>query len=166
MPDRGRFVPRTLLAHVALVAVLYFAAGKLGLLLAIPPGYATAVWPASGIALAAVLLLGYRVWPGILLGSFLINFRLPPEASSITMLGAFALPLSIGLGASLQALLSGMLIRRVLGDPITLVTAREIIRFMLLGGPLGCLVGATWGVSSLLIARAVNPSSVPFSWFT
>jgi integral membrane sensor domain MASE1 len=56
------------LALVAIVAVVYFGAGRLGLLLAIPPGFATAVWPPSGIAQAAVLLLGPRAWPGIWLG--------------------------------------------------------------------------------------------------
>ena len=47
--------------------------GPLGLMLAIPPGYATAIWPASGIALAALLMVGPRYWPAITLGSFLIN---------------------------------------------------------------------------------------------
>src|SRR5262245_20728276 len=60
-------------AKLAAVAVAYYVVGRLGLLLAIPPGYATAVWPASGIALAGTLIFGYRVWPGILLGSFLVN---------------------------------------------------------------------------------------------
>ncbi len=54
----------------------YLLTGQLGLLLAIPPGYATAIWPPSGIALAGVLLFGYRVWPGILVGSFLINVQI------------------------------------------------------------------------------------------
>ncbi|MGH8729741.1 MAG: MASE1 domain-containing protein, partial [Burkholderiales bacterium] len=56
-----------------LLAAVYFATAKLSLLLAIPPGYATAVWPPSGIALAATLLLGYRIWPGIWLGAVLVN---------------------------------------------------------------------------------------------
>src|ERR687887_679084 len=65
-------LPERLVELIA-IAAAYYAVGRLSLLLAIPPGYATAVFPASGIALAAALLRGYRVWPGILLGSFLIN---------------------------------------------------------------------------------------------
>jgi len=59
--------------EIVVVAIVYAVAGKLSLLLAIPPGYATAVWPAAGIALAAVLLCGYRVLPGVWIGSFLVN---------------------------------------------------------------------------------------------
>src|SRR5207247_5758454 len=73
-----------LLAKLAAMAAAYYVVGRLGLLLAIPPGYATAVWPASGIALAGTLLFGYRVWPGILLGSFLINLRTSLDTGSAT----------------------------------------------------------------------------------
>src|SRR5215212_6511195 len=58
---------------VAAVALVYFGAAKLGLSLAFTTRQVTAVWPATGIALAAVLLLGYRIWPGIFLGAFIAN---------------------------------------------------------------------------------------------
>lgn len=61
------------LAAVAILAAVYFVAGKLGLMLAFVHASATAVWPPTGIALAAFLLLGYRVWPGILLGAYLVH---------------------------------------------------------------------------------------------
>src|SRR5437879_11287181 len=67
-----RGVPRGLLGLLALAAV-YFAAAKLGLMLAFVHASATAVWPPTGIALASMLLLGPRVWPAILLGAFLAN---------------------------------------------------------------------------------------------
>ena len=56
--------------QLALLAAVYFAAAKVSLLVAIPPGYATAVWPPSGIGLAALLLWDRKLWPGIWLGSF------------------------------------------------------------------------------------------------
>ena len=74
----------------AVVAAAYYVGGKAGLLLAIPPGYATAVWPPSGLALVAVLLHGYRVWPGVLLGSMLLNVeitRVPGMAHGLTQGG-------------------------------------------------------------------------------
>ncbi len=61
------------LARVLGVALLYLATAKLGFLTAIHPGNVTAVWPPSGIALAALLIWGNRLWPGIWLGSFLAN---------------------------------------------------------------------------------------------
>src|SRR5918996_3345615 len=92
-------------AKLATTAVAYYIVGKLGLLLAIPPGYATAVWPASGIALAGTLLFGYRVWPGILLASFVINVGTSLDTTSTaTILNTTALAASIGMGASLQAI--------------------------------------------------------------
>jgi integral membrane sensor domain MASE1 len=54
----------------------YCATGKLGMFLAVPPGYATAIYPPSGIALAGILILGYRAWFGVLLGSFLMNLSI------------------------------------------------------------------------------------------
>ena len=55
------------------VALLYFLAGKLSYFAVIPPGYDAAIWPASGVALASILFYGYRVWPGVFIGAFLVN---------------------------------------------------------------------------------------------
>ena len=54
--------------QVCLVVLVYVVAAKAALLFAIPPGYATAVWPPSGIAVASCLLLGERIWPAVWLG--------------------------------------------------------------------------------------------------
>src|SRR5687767_1590474 len=55
------------------IAAAYWAIGKLALFFAVPPGYATAVWPPAGIAFAVVVVYGAWVWPGIVLGSVLVN---------------------------------------------------------------------------------------------
>src|SRR5258708_9389694 len=68
---QARHVQRA--AQVALLAAVYFAAAKVSLLVAIPPGYATAIWPPSGIALAALLLWGNRLGLGVWIGSFAAN---------------------------------------------------------------------------------------------
>src|SRR5688572_18696419 len=65
--------------------VLYFFAGKFGLSLAFVQANATAVWPSAGIGLAFLLIWGYRVWPGVLVGAFLVNFTTP--ASPLQALG-------------------------------------------------------------------------------
>ena len=71
---------RWLVAILALALVNYIA-GELGLLLAIPPGFATAVFPPSGVALAALLIWGVGIWPGVLIGSIAFNIHLSLGAS-------------------------------------------------------------------------------------
>src|SRR5919109_48343 len=95
------------------IAAAYCVTGRLGLLLAIPPGYATAVWPPSGIALGAILLGGYRGWPGILLGSWLLNLAGSLESThGLALLKGVVLSASIGLGAVSQAVVGAYLVRR------------------------------------------------------
>ena len=82
--------------QLTVLTLVYFVAGKLGLLLAFVHASATAVWPPTGIALTAFLLLGSRVWPAILLGAFLVNVT--TEGSVLTSIG-------IATGNTLEGLL-------------------------------------------------------------
>src|SRR6185369_16867371 len=75
-PAAGPSLPRSaadIAVHLGLAAA-YFIAAKLGLKLAVVHASATAVWPPTGIAIAALILLGRRFWPGVFLGAFLANF--------------------------------------------------------------------------------------------
>src|SRR5690349_11572716 len=101
---------------IALMAAAYYVSGRLGLLLAVPPGYATAVWPPSGIALAALLAYGSRLWPGVWLGSFLINIWTGLDHSSLqATLGSLLVPSVIASGAAIQAVAGVQLVRRYVG---------------------------------------------------
>jgi diguanylate cyclase (GGDEF)-like protein len=153
--------------QIILLALSYFATGKLGLLLAIPPGYATAVWPASGIALAALLLYGRHLWPGIVLGSFLVNVATSFDSSStLSILKSLALAGNIGLGAALQALLGHWLINRFVDTSDGLVDARSATAFLSLGGPAACLLNAFWSVTTLWLAGLVSSTEYPYSTAT
>jgi PAS domain S-box-containing protein len=146
--------------------VAYYLAGKLALMLAIPPGYATAVWPSSGIALAGLLLLGWRAWPGVLLGSFLVNAGTAVNASATTSLvTSLTVAGSIAAGAALQAVAGAALVRRFIGFPLALDDDREVSRFLLLGA-VGCLVSPTAGVGTLLLSGLVSAEALAFSWWT
>src|SRR5262245_2525902 len=95
---------RRLLAGTAWLAVAYLVCGRLSLLLAIPPGYASAVWPAAGIALAALVVHGQRLWPGVFAGSFLVNYATSFDATGQdAALRSLVVAAAIAGGASLQA---------------------------------------------------------------
>src|SRR5262247_1844580 len=112
---------------VLTLAAAYAIAGWLGLLLALPPGYATALWPASGLALAGVLMVGARVWPGIWLGSIMVNIGTAFDATNAaTLLTSAALLTSIGVGAVVQAIVGAFLVQRFVGFPNTLTEGRKV----------------------------------------
>jgi PAS domain S-box-containing protein len=142
-------------AQVAAVAVAYYGAGRLGLSLALPPGHATAVWPPSGIALAAVLLIGYRVWPGIWLGAVLVNVQdLIDGAAGLDLVKALAVAFAIGAGSTAQALLAAALVHRWTEAPNVFDRARDVFKFTGIAA-LAYPVGAIVGVTSLCLAGFV-----------
>jgi two-component sensor histidine kinase/CHASE1-domain containing sensor protein len=155
------------IAYAAGVAVAYYVAGRLALFLAIPPGYSTAVWPAAGVALVAILLLGYRVWPGILVAHFFVNLFTALDFSTLeAVLKSVALALTIACGGTLQAVCGAALIRRYVGSTIGLQDEKEIAKFLALGGPVSCVISPTLGQVALLGWGLVSGPDVPFSWFT
>jgi len=152
---------------VLTLAVAYAVAAWLGLWLAIPPGYATALWPASGLALAGVLMSGARVAPGIWLGSFVVNLWTAWDASdAAALLTSVAIPTSIGVGATLQALVGAALVRRCVSFPSPLTHARDIVTLLLLGGPFSSLVSATVGVTTLAVSGQIPWSLFVMTWCT
>jgi diguanylate cyclase (GGDEF)-like protein len=136
-----------LLLLVAAVAAAYYLSGRAGLLLAIPPGYATAVWPASGIALAVAVLAGPRVLPGVALGSLAVNLFTGYDPGA--PLRSSIVPAVIALGAAAQAGLGAWLIARHVGYRNVLVQELGAVRMLVLGGPVACLVNATLGPACL-----------------
>lgn len=147
------------------LAACYFVLGKLSLLMAIPPSYAAPFWPAAGLAVAAVLHFGPRIAPGVLLGSFLVNVATQFDASTTaSLVVSLALPLAIGAGATLQAILAAALVRRSVGYPNPLNREQDIAAVLFLAGPVSCCVNATVGVASLLLLSP-TPIEVGFSWW-
>src|SRR5438128_2455320 len=132
-----------LVVQIIALAVCYYGAGQLGLWQAIPPGYATAIWPASGIALAGVLVFGYRVWPAVLIASFLVNVPTKFDPNNLPL--SLALPLGIGAGAALQAIAGAVLVRRLVGFPNSLHHEMDVAKFLVVAVPVSCLVNATIG---------------------
>ena len=99
------------LAAIIGLAAIYFCAGKLGLSLAYVHASASAVWPPTGIAFAALLLWGYRLWPGIFLGAFLVNITTPSQVDGAWSI-AIGSSLLIAVGNTLEAVCGAALARR------------------------------------------------------
>ncbi len=154
--------------YSTLMAVGYFLAGRLGQLLAVPPSYATAIWPASGIALAGLLLGGYRVGLGLFLGALMVNGWTPLSSATSVQeaMSTLLVPTSISIGATAQALLGAFLIRRYVGFPNALIQDVTVLKFLMLGGPLACLVGASAGVATLTFVGAMEASQIALNWST
>jgi len=156
------------LAKILLIAGLYFIAGRLGLLLAVPPGYATVIWPPSGIALGALIIYGWRLWPGIVIGSFLLNGYISGAYSAETGLdGAKALTaFAIAAGSTLQGLAGYAFIKRFLGLPLAFNQVKEVVLLFLIAGPVACIVAASIGVSALHVAGILSADQLLDNWLT
>lgn len=118
---------------------------------------ATAVWPPTGIALAAILLLGYRVWPGVLLGAFLAN---------VTTEGTAATSAGIAVGNTLEALVGAYLVNRFAGGRNVFERPQHILRFAVLAGMVSTTVSATFGVTSLALGGVAPWSKYGAIWLT
>jgi signal transduction histidine kinase len=133
-------------AAVAAIGIVYFGAARLGLSLAFATQQVTAVWPPSGIAVAALLLFGYRVWPGIFGGALLIN-----AISAEPLLTAAG----IAAGNTLEAVVAVFLMRRAVGSDHSIDRAKNVVALAGLAALLGATVGATLGVANLALAGIV-----------
>jgi PAS domain S-box-containing protein len=148
-----------------LLTLSYFVTARLGLLLAIPPGYATAIWPASGIALAGLLLLGWRYWPAVLMGSMLVNINIALDNSSLT-LQSILVTVAVGTGATLQAIVASQLIWRHTRGSLVLARERDIFGFYVLGGPVAHMIAPSVGVATLYFNGFIPSPAVVDNWWT
>jgi signal transduction histidine kinase len=146
---------------IGVVAGAYFVFGLLGLLLRIPADPIGILMPSTGLALAATLLLGNRILPGVFIGSFCVS--------------AWALDFNLGLlpvyaasamGSALSAGIGANLIRRVLGFPNPLLEGRDIVHFMVLGGPVGCLLSATISIAAMHVLDIIALADIPMAWLS
>jgi diguanylate cyclase (GGDEF)-like protein len=129
-------------ATIAALAVIYFVAAKLGLLLAFVNASATAVWPPTGIAIAAVLLLGTDVWPAIFIGAFAVN---------VVTAGSIATSAGIGAGNTLEALAGAWLVTRYGGGRSSFEHPEGVFRFSLFAGLVATVISPTIGITGLAL---------------
>ena len=143
-------------ATIAFVALVYFVVGKIGLRPTTPNHSVTAIWAPAGISLAALLLRGYRAWPGAFLGAFLL---------SIAITGSISISLPIAAGNVLTALLATYLINRYAHGKTAFFKAPDALRFVFFGAMLGPALCATQGVSLLRLGGFAKLTDLPALWF-
>src|SRR5271154_5369107 len=130
-------------AIILTLASIYLVAGKFGLGLAFVNPSATAVWAPTGIALVALLLLGYEVWPGIFLGAFLVN---------LTTSNAPVASFFIATGNTLEALVGCYLMTRFANGKAAFNSAWTIFRFAFFTTLVSTVISASIGATSLCVA--------------
>jgi signal transduction histidine kinase len=141
--------------EVALLAAIYIIAARAGLQLDAVSGFATLVWPPTGIALAALLLRGYRLWPGVAIGAFVAN--LLTDAPALVAAG-------IAVGNSLEAVVGTYALRRIAGFRPSLDRLQDALGLTILAAGFSTLLSATIGVSSLYVGGIVPPSRLGVTW--
>jgi integral membrane sensor domain MASE1 len=129
---------------------VYFASAKLALELAFATPSVTAVWPPTGIALAALVLWGRDLWPGVLLGAFLANVT--TDVPVYTAAG-------IAVGNTLEAVVGAWLLDRF-GFRPSLQRLRDIFALVLLAAVASTAVSATIGVASLSVGDSLSESAL------
>src|SRR6476469_9961171 len=141
--------------QLALVFVLYFGAGKLGLAVPFTSANVSPVWPAAGVAVAAVLIWGMQIAPAIAFAAFLVNFLSPiPTSASV----------AIGLGNASGAVLAGYLLTRFSGFQISLPRLRDVLRFVMLAAVLTTTIASSVGVTALTLAHTKAWSGYGSAW--
>ena len=154
------------LSRILLLACAYFLAGRIALLLAIPPGFATAIFPPLGISLAAVLLWGNPLLLGVFIGSTVLNTSIAVGNGAGLNLATVLVAAEIALGSSLAAWIGAKLIRKAVGFPNELMDEWSIFLFFILGGPIASCISATVGVTALCLNGVIPVSHVIYSWAT
>ena len=145
------------LLTLSTLTVVYLVAAKFGLAFAFVNASATAVWPAAGIALAALLVCGNRVWPAIFLGAFLAN---------LSTQGSVAAAIGIAVGNTLEGLIGAHLVTRFANGRHFVDRPRDIFLFAGLGAIVSTTVGASVGVTSLALGGYVPEADYGSTWLT
>jgi signal transduction histidine kinase/ActR/RegA family two-component response regulator len=141
---------------IGILTIVYFIAGKLGLMLASLHASASPVWPAAGIALGALLVLGYRVWPAIFVGAFLVN---------VTTAGSVATSLAIASGNTLEAVCGAWLVNRLAGGTTVFDRPPGVFKFGL-AAVVSTIIGPAFGVTSLALAGFADWANYGPIWLT
>jgi len=143
------------LASILALALLYILAAKLGLSLALAVKQITTVWPPSGLALAALVIYGYRMWPGVFLGALAANLLTNEPATVAT---------GIAIGNTLEAVIGAILVLRIVDMRKELSRLKDVIGLTVLVALISTMIAATIGTTSLALGHLLAWSGQPKAW--
>ena len=146
---------RYLIISIA-VFLAYFSTARIGLSLDAVSGFATSVWPPAGIALAVILIFGYRYWPSISLAAFLVNLSVGAPLPAA---------LGIGIGNTLEALAGSYMLKNSSGFKNIFRNFKDIFSLVVFSGFISPAISATIGVSSLYLSGIVAKETYSKTWF-
>jgi signal transduction histidine kinase len=149
---------RRTLAIGALLALAYAATGRAGLELASYQANATLIWPPTGLALAALTLVGRRLWPAVLIGAFVVNASVGTPLTTALL---------IALGNTLEAVVGSALLTSVGKLDARFARLRDVLVLVSLGA-VSCTVSATVGVAALGLGELLagrDPALVWVIWW-
>src|SRR5205809_1241051 len=141
---------------ISILVVIYVIAGKIGLNLASLHASASPVWPPAGIALAAILLLGYRVWPAIFVGAFLVN---------LTTAGDIGTSVAIASGNTLEAVAGAWLVNRFAGGKNVFDRPQGVFKFAL-AAAISAVISPVFGVTTLVLDGFADWPNYGAIWVT
>jgi diguanylate cyclase (GGDEF)-like protein len=142
-------------AQQFVLAAAYFAAAEAALSLGGPAVPLAAVWPASGIALAGVLLLGYRMWPGVWMGAALAAATVASSPLDAAVMAS---------GSTLEAVVGALLVRRCIGMPHSFERGEDVVEFVAIAALSSAIAAAT--ATALLVWSDTSSQSLALTWWT
>jgi diguanylate cyclase (GGDEF)-like protein len=143
------------LGQLGLVSATYFVSAKAGLEFAFANQSVTSIWPPTGLALAVVVIWGYRMWPAVAAGAFLAN---------ITTAGPLLTVLGIATGNTLEALVGAFLLHRLACFRPSLERTRDVLALVFYGAIVSTTISATIGVASLSASGLVPGGETLSTW--
>lgn len=141
--------------RLGLIVLVYLVTGEMGLRVEAVSGFATLVWLPSGISLAAIILWGYKVWPGIFVGALLTN-----------LLHGAPLQVSwgIGVGNTLEAMVGTYMLRRFAYFRNSIDRLQDVMGIIVLGAIGATIISATVGVTSLFLGGLLVRENISRTW--
>jgi diguanylate cyclase (GGDEF)-like protein/PAS domain S-box-containing protein len=152
--------------RIFVLGMAMFVGGWLGMQMAVPPGYASPLWPPAGIALAALMIWGRHLWPGVLLGALGNQFLAAYDFTGELTAASLSSSILIACASTLQALVAVWLSANCLQPGLPKLDGpRSILIFFVLAAPLACLTAPTAGVAILMLLDVIPLTAAASSWW-
>ncbi|MET1001155.1 MAG: SpoIIE family protein phosphatase [Acidimicrobiia bacterium] len=140
--------------QLLIVGALYYVSAQFGLRLSVVADSVTPLWPPTGVALVAMLVLGRRVWPAVAVAAFAVNLPLAPDALTALL---------IAVGNTIAPLVAATLLCKI-GFDLALARVKDAFALVFIAALLSMCISATVGTFALWWSDAVAGSRLLGTW--